>query len=29
MKSKYNQFPWEIQYTNYTGIDKKYFENIK
>lgn len=29
IKSKYNQFPVELQYTNYTGIDKKYFEDIK
>ena len=29
LKSKYNTFPAEIQYTNYTGIDKKYFEDIK
>ena len=29
IKSKYNRFPAEIQYTNYTGIDKKYFEEIR
>ena len=29
MKSKYCPFPAEIQYANYTGIDKKYFEDIK
>ena len=29
IKSKYNPFSAVIQYSNYTGIDKKYFENIK
>ena len=28
-KSKYKPFPAEIRYTDYTGIDKKYFEDIK
>ena len=29
IKSKYKPFPVAIRYTNYTGIDKKYFEDIK
>ncbi len=29
IKSKYKQFPAEIRYTDYTGINKKYFEDIK
>lgn len=29
IKSKYKPFPAEIRYTDYTGIDKKYFEDIK
>lgn len=29
VKSKYNPFPAELKYTNYTGIDKNYFEDIK
>ena len=29
IKSKYNPFSAVIKYTNYTGIDKKYFENIR
>ncbi len=29
VKSKYKRFPGQRRYTNYTGIDKKYFEDIK
>ena len=29
IKSKYGTFSAEVQYTKYTGIDKKYFEEIK
>lgn len=29
IKSRYKPFPVEIRYTDYTGIDKKYFEDIK
>ena len=29
IKSKYSPFSAVIQYTSYTGIDKKYFEIIK
>ena len=29
IKSKYNIFPANTQYTNYTGIDKKFFNDIK
>jgi hypothetical protein len=29
IKSKYDSFPAEKRYTDYTGIDKNYFDNIK
>ena len=29
IKSKYDSFPAEKRYTDYTGIDKDYFVNIK